>query len=175
MLDACVGSYAPNCRKKTLKDVSRTRWVERITGLDGFEELFIPIVFCLKQMSLNVGRICNQGTSTKALSHYKLLTSFDLLSAVVFTWSVLDLTLPLAESLQGAEIEVADSSHLIEFLRSLINSIYRNVDQFHNNCYKSVLELAKKVKVDEIKSRTVEIQRNRNNIPSEPVSDFLTV
>ena len=126
-------------------------------------------------MSLNVGRICNQGTSTKVLSHYKLLTSFDLLSAVAFTWNVLDLTLPLAEALQGAEIEVADSSHLIEFLRSLINSIYRNVDQFHNNCYKSVLELAKKVKVDEIKSRTVEIQRNRNNIPSEPVSDFLTV
>ena len=104
-----------------------------------------------------------------------MLTSFDLLSAIVFTWSVLDLTLPLAESLQGAEIDVANSSHLTESLKSSINSICRNVDQFHNNCYKSVLEIAKKVKVDEIKPRTVEIQRNRNNIPSEPVSDFLTV
>ena len=35
-----------------------------------------------------------------------------------------------------------------------------------------VLELAKKVKVDEIKPRIAAIQRNRNNIPSESVSDY---
>ena len=47
--------------KKKLKDVCCLRWTEKITGLDGFEQLFIPIVFYLKQMSLNVGYICNQG------------------------------------------------------------------------------------------------------------------
>ena len=123
-------------------------------------------------MSLNVGRICNQDTSTKVLSRYKLLTCFDLFSAVVFTWSVLDLTLPVTKLLQGAETDVADSSHFIKSLKSLINSKCRNVDQFHNNCYKSVFELVKKVKVDEIKPWTLEIQRNCNNIPSELVSDF---
>ena len=35
-----------------------------------------------------------------------------------------------------------------------------------------MLELAKKVKVGEIKPRTAAIQRNRNNIPSESVSDY---
>ena len=79
ILDACIENYAPNSTKKKLKDVCRTRWAERITGLDDFEELFIPIVFCLEQMSLNVGHICNQDTSTKALSYYKLLTSFDFI------------------------------------------------------------------------------------------------
>ena len=67
---------------------------------------------------------------------------------------------------------MAGTSHLIESLKSLIISKRSNVDQFHNNCYKSVLELAKKVKVDEIKPRTAAIQRNRNNIPSESVSDY---
>ena len=67
ILDACVENYAPNCRKKKLKDVCRTRWVEQITGLDDSEELFVPTVFCLEQMSLNMGRVCNQDTSTKAL------------------------------------------------------------------------------------------------------------
>ena len=46
--------------KKKLKDVCCTRWTEQITGLDDFQQLFIPNVFCLKQMSLNVGCICNQ-------------------------------------------------------------------------------------------------------------------
>ena len=73
-------------------------------------------------MSLNVGRICNQDTSTKALSYYKLLTSFDLISALVLTRHVLDLTLPVTELLQGPAIDVADSSHLIESLKSLIIS-----------------------------------------------------
>ena len=123
-------------------------------------------------MSLNVGHICNQDTSTKALSYYKLLTSFDLILALVLARHVLDLTLPVTELLQGPAIDVADSSHLIESLKSLIISKRSNVDQFHNNCYKSVPELAKKVKFDEIKPRTAAIQRNRNNIPSESVSDY---
>ena len=91
-------------------------------------------------MSLNVGRICNQDTSTKALSCYKLLTTFDFISALVLTRHLLDLTLPVTELLQGSAIDVGDSSHLIEFLKSLVNSKSKNVDQSQNNCYKSVLE-----------------------------------
>ena len=74
--------------------------------------------------------------------------------------------------LQDPATDAAYSSHLIESLKSLINSKPKNVDQFHNNCYKSVLESAKKVKVDEIRPRTAAVQRNRNNIPSELVSDY---
>ena len=93
-------------------------------------------------MRLNVCRICIQDASTKALSHYKLLTSFDVISALVITRPVRDLTLPVTKLLQGPAIDVADSSHHIQSLKSLIISKRRNVLQFHNNCYKSVSELA---------------------------------
>ena len=62
IFDACVENYAPNSSKKKLKDVCHTRWVERITGLDDLEELFIPIVCCLEQMSLNV-RVSHMGST----------------------------------------------------------------------------------------------------------------
>ena len=119
-------------------------------------------------MSLIMGRICNQDTSAKAF-YYKLSTSFDFISALVLTRHALDLTLRVTELLQGPATDVADSSYLIEFLKSVINSKRKNVDQFHN-CYKTVLEIAKKVRVDENKTRTTE--RNRSNIPSESVSDY---
>ena len=45
ILDACVENHAPHSSKKKLEDVCRTRWVERITGLGDFEELFIPMSF----------------------------------------------------------------------------------------------------------------------------------
>ena len=99
-----------------------------------------------------------------------MLTSFDFISAFALTRHVLDLTLPVTELLQGPAIDGADSWHLIESLKSLIIPKRRKVGQFHNNCHRSVLELAKKVKVDEIKPHTAAIQRNRNNIPSETVS-----
>ena len=84
-------------------------------------------------MSLNVGRVCNQDTSTNALSYYKLLTSFHFIAALVLTKHALDLSLPVTELLQGPEIDVADSLHLIQSLKSLIISKRRNVDKFHNN------------------------------------------
>ena len=68
-----------NSSKKKLKDVCCTSCVERITGIDDLEELFIPIIFCLEQMNLNVSRIFNEDTSTKALSYYNFLTSFDFI------------------------------------------------------------------------------------------------
>ena len=101
-----------------------------------------------------------------------MLASFDFFSALEITRHVLDLTLPVTELLQRPTTGLADSSDLIESLKSLINFKRKNVDQFHNNCYKSVLELTKEVKVDAIKLRTAAIQRNSNNISSESVSDY---
>ena len=138
-----IQNYAANSSKKKLKDVSRTKWVDQITSLDGLEELVIPIFLCLEQIRLNVGRICIQETSTKALSFYKLLSSFDFILALVLTRVVLDLTLPVTRLMQRTALDVADSSDLIESLKSLSISNCRNVYQFPNNCYKSVPELAR--------------------------------
>ena len=138
-----IQNYAPNSSKKKLKDVCHTKLVEQITSLDGFEELVIPIFLCLEQIRLNVGRICIQETSTKAVSFYKLLTSFDFILALVLTRVVLDLTLPVTRLMQRTALDVADSSDLIESLKSLSISNCRNVYQFPNNCYKSVPELAR--------------------------------
>ena len=41
-------------QKRRLVDVCRTRWVERIEGLDTFIELFIPLYNTLEETTLNV-------------------------------------------------------------------------------------------------------------------------
>ena len=57
--------HAPDSQKRGC-DFCPTRRV-----LDNFEGLFTPIIFCLEEMSLNKGRLCNQDTSIKANSFYK--------------------------------------------------------------------------------------------------------
>ena len=54
LLEKNVLKYCPDSRKMKLKDVCRTRWIERVNGLDTFEELFVPIFFTLDEMASNL-------------------------------------------------------------------------------------------------------------------------
>ena len=105
-------------------------------------------------------------------SFYKLIASFDFIATLVLTRSILDLTLPVTELLQGKEIDMVDASHLLDSLKSVILSKRNTVDDFHNNCYRIILEMANKVSINETKPRTAAFQKNRNNVPSESVSDY---
>ena len=82
-------------------------------------------------MSLNIGRVFNQDTSAKATSFYKLMTSFDFLSSLVISRSILDLTLRVTQLLQGLAIDIADATHRIESLKSVICLKRSTVDTFH--------------------------------------------
>ena len=172
MLINSIKEHAPDPQKKRLSDFCPTRWVEKVTGLDDFENLFAQIVFCLEEMSLNMGRVCNQDTSAKATSFYKLMTSFDFLSSLLVTSSILYLTLPVTQLLQGLAIDNADATHLIELLKSLICCKRNTVDSFHKKCYNDIVRLACKVGIEECKARTSTLERNRNNVSSESISDY---
>ena len=86
MLGLSIGNHAPDCLKKKLKNICRTRWAEQITGLDDFEDLYISIVFCLESMVVNEGGVYNGESSTKVSSFYKLIVLLQL-------WFLLDLFL----------------------------------------------------------------------------------
>ena len=66
MLINSLKEHAPDYQKKWFSDFCLTRWVEKVTRLDEFEDIFNPIVFCLEEISLNMGPVCNQDTSAEA-------------------------------------------------------------------------------------------------------------
>ena len=141
MLRKLIKENAPDSQKKRLSDFCPSRLVEKVIGLDDFEDLFAPIVFCLEGMSLKKGRLCNRDTSAKATLFYKLVSSFDFLSFLVVTRSVLYLILSITQLLQGPAINIADATHLIESLKSLICCKRNTVDTFHKKCCSDILEL----------------------------------
>ena len=145
MLINSIKEHAPDSQKKKLSDFCPTRWVEKVTGLDDFEDLFAPIVFCLEEMSLNMEHACDQGTSEKATSLYKLMTLLDFLSSLVITMSIFDLTPSITHLLHSPAIDIADGTHLIESLKSLIYCKRNTVYTFHKKCYSNIIELAYKV------------------------------
>ena len=50
MLEANIDRLCPEAKKKKLKDVCRTRWVERVSGMDTFQELYFPLVLTCEEM-----------------------------------------------------------------------------------------------------------------------------
>ena len=100
------------------------------------------------------------------------MTSFDFLSSLVITRSVLDLTLPVTLLLQYQTIDIVDATHPIESLKSLICCKHNTVDTYHKKCYSDILERACKVGIEECKPRTSKLQRDFNNVASEATSDY---
>ena len=115
MLINSIKKHVTGSQRKRLPHFCPTRWVEKVTGLDDFED---P-KFCLQEMSLKM-------TLAKATSFSKLFTSFYFLSSLIINRSIIDLILPVTQLLQGPVIIIADT-HLIEIEKRyfLQNAILR--------------------------------------------------
>ena len=65
---------------KKLKYVCQTGWIERVNVMDTFEEVFIPVVYCLEKMKFNKDNAFNGDTSVKALSFFTLVSTFQFVA-----------------------------------------------------------------------------------------------
>ncbi|XP_065671863.1 52 kDa repressor of the inhibitor of the protein kinase-like [Hydra vulgaris] len=144
-LEEHIDKITPLASKKKLKDVCRTRWIDKVHGMDTFQELFIPVVSCLEEMSFNINKTFNHTTSTSASSLLKLITGFDLIVALCITRNA---------------------------LKDAVSSFRNIVDEHHQICYEQALKIASKINVIKEKPRTSFISKNRANTPFESVSHY---
>ena len=143
-----IDELVPDAKKKRLKDVCRTRWVERILGLDSFEELIVPLQSALEEMKLDLNRKYNKDTSARASQLYAAI-DYEFVVNLVVTRSVFDLSLSVTQLLQSKSNDIADGINMIESLLNLIHEIRKNVDGFHDKCYSQILLLAKNLEIEE--------------------------
>ena len=78
--------------KKKFLDVCRTRWLERIDGVDLFEDLFLATLTTLEDIFFNLKGKYNKATSVKANSFLKLIFIFDFFVKLVISRHNLDYT-----------------------------------------------------------------------------------
>ena len=116
--------FCPDSSKHKLKDVFRTRWVERIEGMDVFEDLFVPVYHSWLTMKENNDIVhYNNETSAKAESLFKLIDGFEFIITLVITCSILDYLLPATWKLQFKDLDAAKSADIISSLKSSIKTL----------------------------------------------------
>ena len=67
-MEKLIKENFPEVTRKRLLDVCRTRWLERIDGVDLFEDLFLAILMTLEDIFFNLEGKYNKDTSVKANS-----------------------------------------------------------------------------------------------------------
>jgi hypothetical protein len=108
-------------RKQKLPAPSMTRWIERITSLDGFVDAYEAVVETLEEMKLNIDGKWNSKTSSDANSLLYTCTSFEFIVALVITTQMLDYTMPLTRRLQQRKIDIVRSLQWINLMKETIN------------------------------------------------------
>ena len=156
-----------------LKDVCRTRWLERILGLDSFEELLPALLEAFEEMHINEKKEYNKETCTRAHYLHKAI-DFEFIANLVITRLIFDMSLEVTELLQSRGNDIADG---VNQIRTLIDKVKhhrdkRYVGDFHDECYSKVLSLANKLGIDEYVPRVCKRQRNRDNPPHVSASDY---
>ena len=157
--------YCPESLKHKLEDVWRTRWVERIEGMDVFEELFVPVYYSLLVIKENNDTVhYNNETSAKTESLFKLVDDFEFIVTLVVTRSILDYLLPVTRKLQAKDVDVAQSMDLIQNLKLTIANLRNSAENYHENWYNKAKKLAEK-EANMTKPRTCSRQIYRSNQP----------
>ena len=145
-----------------------TRWIERITCLDGFVDAYEAVVETLEEMKLNIDGKWNSKTSSDANSLLYACTSFEFIVALVITTQMLDYTMPLTRRLQQRKIDIVRSLQCINLMKETINELRANVEEIHEKFYQQAVEMAKKIKVDESVPRLCKVQSRENYLVPTP-------
>ncbi|XP_028413110.1 52 kDa repressor of the inhibitor of the protein kinase-like [Dendronephthya gigantea] len=159
--------------RNKLAKPSTTRWVERITSLDGFLDAFEVIYETLNFMQSGGSQEEPfLRSASDAQSHFRNVEKFEFMAALVITQHVLDHTLSLTVQLQKKKIDIAESIKQINLLKDEMAKLRASVDSFHNEYYDKLLALANNLDVAECFPRVCKAQTKHDNHPTSTACDY---
>ena len=156
---------------KTLYDVARTRWIQRIVGMENFHDLFEAILCTFEEMVLNETSAFNRDTVSKALSFRNSIERFEFIISMVITRQVFDMTMDVTKLLQARDNDSMKTITLIESLKDQFSNIRSNVDEYHKKWFKIAKDLAESLNLTVKAPRITKRQVHRQNTPSSSVEE----
>ena len=101
-------------KRKKVKDMCRTRWVERHEAFEVFLDMFMPITCCLEEIANSSPADWNSETRSDAQSFFLTIFRFLFVVALVLTEKVLSYIKGLSVKLQGRYVDVVRAHNTIE-------------------------------------------------------------
>ena len=164
-----------------IKDVCRTRWVERIDGLNRFEDIFGVIVSVLTMIKNNEGDLqeeeggqyeWNQASRSDADDLIRACSSFGFIVAFIVTRRIFAYTRQATVLLQREEMDIVKAYEMIGLLVETIQDVRQRVDEYHGNWFAAAEEMSASVGGKPSMPRCCNLQRNRANPPASTPQEY---
>ena len=159
----------PAANHFVLVNVCRTRWIERIDGMDRIVELLHPVVATLEDISMNRNAPShgnwNHNSRNDAQALINAIT-FSFIVTLVIVRHILDLTRPLTVRLQKKAMDLLKAKEEIDLLKSALTDMQTDIDTRHHALYEEAVTLARRVSVQPSMPRIIQRQVHRNNAPA---------
>jgi len=162
----------PESRKHKLKNLCRTRWVQRLDGLETFVELHPSIVACMEDIVESGAANWSTDSLTDAKGLLLAITSTDFIMSLVITNSALCYLKGLTTSLQAEAKDIVEASNEISCVKESLQDVRNNIDDHYSQWFRQAEQMCEVVGVTPSMPRLCKRQRNRDNTPAENPAEY---
>ena len=172
-IDAEFNTTGTKEKRTKLKELCRTRWVERHDAFAVFVDFLKPLVVCLDNINSNNGREWNRESRADAYSLLLALQKFSFVVCLIVAREILAITKPLSAQLQGSYTDIARAHRDIDQVKRQVRKNRNDLNKFHTLVYNKACDVARDIGVlQEDMPRTTSHQQHRSNPPYETPKDY---
>ena len=158
-------------KKSKLKEMCKTRWIQRHDALNVFVELLESVVTSLEDIMHNRND-WNPKTVTDATALQARITKFEFIIALQTTKEIMSYVQPLSVSLQARTMDIIKAMDHTKHVSQTLRQLREDVVDFHMGLYERACALAASINVDPAMPRVHGRQRHRANVPAENCVDY---
>ena len=165
-----ISERHPSSSSVKLKDMCRTRWIQRIDAIEIFKRLFLSIVDCLENISNDGPRLADSLTDSRGLQ--LAITTTDFLSALVITDSCLKYVQGLTVSLQSEAKDIVSAVKEIDNVIATLQNVRENIDVHHAKWFLTIEKMCADIGTVPTIPRRCSRQIHCSNVPADTPSEY---
>lgn len=170
-LEEAIQNTQPKSKVHKLKDLCRTRWVERIDATDRFSDLHPFIVSCFESIASEGSAKWMPDFLTDANTLPLAISTTDFISALVIANKYLKYLLGLTHSLQAEAKDIVQAVSEIDNLMSVLFDVCENVETHHSTWFTEVEKKCEAVGIEPSLPWLCGQQSHRSNTPAQTPSE----
>ncbi|XP_047118501.1 zinc finger MYM-type protein 1-like [Schistocerca piceifrons] len=159
-----------NSKKTKLKAMYPTRWVERHDSLITFQELFVPVVTLLDELSSS--RETNAEMASKACMFISAVRRGDFIVVLATAAHYFSLTLRLSEQLQRPKMDLTTALNHVNDVLEVFNYIRTDSKIVFGSIFEDSVKLAEEIGSVIAMPRTISTQTKRDNVSASNAEEY---
>ena len=174
LLEGNIKAIMPEENKEKLLNVCRTRWVQRLEGLERVHELFKPIIKTLEDIKDNHDGSFKADARTDANGVHATFLSFDFVVNLIIVRHILAYITPLTTELQKSKMDIKAVYDAVDNVVRTLKFCRGNVDEKHDKWFIEAENFVTAIDmdIDVKKPRYASRQKNRDNYLTTTVSEY---